>query len=722
MQKQFLALFKKIKEANENAIISPFGLELLLGLLAAGTKGDTQQELYKILELPSKSAILDHIIKRLATIEEISRSSRFDSTNTISYYSPLVRPVKSYNENLPSNLNLTLKPMLGYKDEVAFIVENILHLKALWEQKFETVPHKTEFFTLANGEEVETLFINQSNVYGKNKTFYLKEDDFHAIQIPLKGDRLCVEIYLPYQKDGLGNFVETLKSSDLVEWGKAFQTADRMDTYLPKFEVKSNLDFSIALKELEVTKLFQASWDFKPMLSSEYTLLIKKITQNNTFKLNEHGIEASSTSRGYGGITGTRSIDKFVLFEATHPFLYLVRDKPTNTILFIGIFEAPDKQQNFSLSYYNTAELNKFNKETPFSYRLCFVLTAYALESFITHFNFDNNFINDYTRRIWDLAAIDNELVFKEELAKLEALKWPVSYEEMRMNTKLPKDKNHIKNTPGQIKTIFYEFQETLDRLLYSSSSINFAGEMIMFNLFILNTINYQIPTWENCQKYRKLNNNPWGNKILKNDFLSFLNQPIPELSLTNNQIYERKQNKIIRNLQPLLFDITVRGQLYIGLIYLDKLIAKESVCPIELKEWLLDLVDFISNENSTKFDKLVLLKFDLFRHTGFFDENEYFSKEALDDLKVKYPNLITILASLDGIISTYKFLKDGYSNFSGGSFKYILDILKALIKYKIELPTQSLFEQFPIKDEDILGTPIKLEKKLLKNYYKIIK
>lgn len=49
MQKQFLTLFKKIKEQHQNLIFSPLGLEILLSLLAEGTEGETRQALYKLL-------------------------------------------------------------------------------------------------------------------------------------------------------------------------------------------------------------------------------------------------------------------------------------------------------------------------------------------------------------------------------------------------------------------------------------------------------------------------------------------------------------------------------------------------------------------------------------------------------------------------------------------------------------------------------------------------
>jgi len=722
MQKQFLALFKRIKENQENPIFSPLGLETLLSLLAEGTKGETRQALYKILELSPASNALENLLERLKFIEENRSTPLLESTNTIYYSPPLLNPVADFIEKVKASLELTLKPKLLGKKEMAFIVENKLNIKTFWLQHFDTVPHKTEFFTLANGEEVETLFINQSNIFGKNKTRYLKKDNFHAIQIPFIEKGLCAEIYLPFEKDGLADFVQKINTTDFKKWGTQFQEVERMDIYLPKFEVEFKADFSSILKQLGLDKLFQPSWDFTALFKSKEPLFIQKIKQDNFFKLNEHGIEAGSTSRGYGGITGTRRIDKFILFEATHPFLYLIRDKSTDTILFMGLFEVPDRQQNFSLSYYNLAELKKFNNDSiPFSHRFCFATTAYALESLTAHFKFNNDFVNDYIKGIWDLAEKNNVSKLKEDLKKYEALAWPVSFEEMRPGTKLSKDKNHIKNTPRQIVSMFYEFQGKVVSSLLNDNhvDVDFLGWLVKFNLFVLNNINAKIPVWENCRKYRRLVDNPWGNSIARIDFLSFLEQPIPESSLNANQIRERQQNKIIRNLQPKLFDITFRGKVYIGLICLDKMLEKEAVYPIELKGWLIDLVDFIANEKSTKFDLLVLLRFDMFNQTGYFDENQYFTKDGLDNFKTKYPYLVTILDGLDGILNSYKYLKKG-DDFDF-SYRCIMNFLKALGKHKITLPDQLLFEQFPIKEADILGEPIKLDKKSLKNCFKII-
>lgn len=719
MQKAILHLFKSIKENNENALISPLGLEIILSLLAEGSKGETRRELLELLELSAKSDVLATIENRLKFMKSAPNST-INSENTL-YHTPLVSPVNNYIKRIDSTLNLSLKPMNFGKDKVAFIVENYLYIKASWAQVFDAVPHKTEFFTLANGEEIETLFINQSNISRKNKTRYLKAETFHAIQIPLKDEQLCVEVYLPYQKDGLDSFVQNLQPNDLSTWNNQFHEVERMDTYLPKFEVKLDIDFSETLKALGIDELFQPSWDFKPMLESEKTLFLKRITQINTFKLNEHGIEASSTSRGYGGITGIHKLKKFVLFEATHPFLYLVRDKTTDVILFIGLFETPDKQQNFSSTYYNLAEQAKFSQDTePFSFRFSLALAAYVLEFITTRFDSENDFIKDYLEQIWKLIALKEGKEFNRRATALVALEWPVSYTGKKQP--LSKDKNHINNRPGQIISIFYELNEVLDRLLGSlplDFTIELSNRLRNFSFYILQTLDGRLPNWKLCQPYRMTEESTWGTTILRNDFLNTFKAVIPEIDLTNYQIQERRQNKIIRHLQPKLFDVTIRGGLYIGLICLDKMLEKEKNFPLDLKDWLTDLGDFISTASIDKFDALVLLQFKLFGHTGYFDKNQYFSKEALGIFNAKYPDLVIILDGLGGILASYKYLKAGKN--IDLTFKCLLDFLKTLKQHKVDFPEEQIFEQFPIEGGNILGEPIKLDKKRMKNYYEIV-
>lgn len=348
MQDAILQIFKAKAQTEKNVLLSPYCFEIICRIVAEGTKGNVHQELRQLLDASPDEDLITPLFDKIDSLKEIKPVSKIEQTNAI-YHRDVIRPVEEFYQSIKKRLHFELKELkeedirIEDPQDITFIIESVLDLKTKWKQEFKKISQIHEPFYLANGETKETSFIEQNFRMGGCNTKYFKSKTFHAVQIPMKDNRLFAEIYSPYEKNGLENFVKNIDKKQILSWKDHFEEVSRMHIILPKFELEANYkNLEEDLRKLNVKYMFEYSFDFNPMLTGPDASRIKQITQENKFKLDEIGIEVSSISRMYGSTRGVPLFDKYVLFKANHPFMYLVRDEKTNTILLMGTFDEPE--------------------------------------------------------------------------------------------------------------------------------------------------------------------------------------------------------------------------------------------------------------------------------------------------------------------------------------------------------------------------------------------
>ena len=718
--------FKQFSKEQVNPVISPLGLEIALSLLLAGSTGDSKKELQEVLEVEHETALLDYLAKKIDSLNEIPG---FKQSNTLLYGQQYTLK-ESYWKKIPSSLALKAERVDSTTTAFAFSLKNILSVKEKWKQPFWKAPLFTDLFTLESGEEIQTLFIGQSNTRGDNKNLYLQEEKFHAIQIPLESERLNFEIYLPYKNDGLNDLLTSLNPEKIQEYTMAFHPIDSMEVVMPKFELENTWQISSSemLEQMGMDSILSLGDDFQPMLEGG-KIAARKISQYNKFNLNENGIEALSNLRigGVGSISPKEK--KHVLFEAIHPFLFILKDKITNTILFLGCFEIPTPHEELSF-FYSDIEMENglsewqdedkksifYRKIECYSLRTGLMIAAYSLQALNEKYVYKTIDIDGIITKILKITESQKGEVlehlltaFLEEIGELmKALDGLIKEED---------DSAKYEGVKKIVKDIDFIFSDKIKISREYISAFLISGPNGILNKSFIAIPNFACLEPYLLSDFDDVDDMLWGPSIPSSVFTELKPKPLTSIYSKETHIKTLIYYRSIRRFRVKLWDISIRGKLLLGLVCLNKVVEKENVEINQLEEiinGILSLFEEVDEHTVLKLEKA-------FSNYYYQEENReiddfYLTKNQLDAFIAKYPVTYDVIFNIIGCINHLN-----HNSFFGATsiIENPINILYILNKNDIDLPDLSYFEQFTFESSNEMGPPIKIDKKLIPNLIK---
>ncbi|RHN40802.1 putative Serpin family protein [Medicago truncatula] len=232
-----------------------------------------------------------------------------------------------------------LLPPESFNSLTNLIFANALYFKGVWEEEFDTSDTRDYDFHILNGSPVKVPFM----------TSYVMQyisvlDGFKVLRLPYtQGEdkhRFSIYFFLPDAKDGLLALIKKVASeSKFLEQKLPRELVEVGDFRIPKFKISFGLECSDMLKELGVVLPFSEGALTK-MVDSRIAqnLYVSNIFHKSFIEVNEEGTEAYGES--YMGLSLCDSPRDHtpppINFVADHPFLFLIREDLSGTILFIG--------------------------------------------------------------------------------------------------------------------------------------------------------------------------------------------------------------------------------------------------------------------------------------------------------------------------------------------------------------------------------------------------
>jgi serine protease inhibitor len=180
------------------------------------------------------------------------------------------------------------------------------------------------------------------------KELYPDETGFEVVELPYKGGDLSMVVIAPRSANGLAALEKMLNSTNLNAWVGKLQSRT-VNVLLPKFKLTSSFDLGATLKALGMKRAFQEPGkdgsQFEGLTESKdpsELLYITKVLHKAFVEVNEKGTEAAAaTAVIMGKMGGMPRIPFTPTFKADKPFLILIRDKQTGSILFMGRIMQP---------------------------------------------------------------------------------------------------------------------------------------------------------------------------------------------------------------------------------------------------------------------------------------------------------------------------------------------------------------------------------------------
>ncbi|MCL2744769.1 MAG: serpin family protein, partial [Planctomycetaceae bacterium] len=218
-------------------------------------------------------------------------------------------------------------PPLSGDEQVVLL--GTLYFKALWQTMFETRDINPEGeFTLTSGEVVRTPMMSSS----KGDFLHTENEDCLVLEMPFMKSTYSMVFLLPRTPQGIYELERKLDADNLAALLETL-TGGATNVTIPKFHIEQEIDFKTFLPEIANLS----------GLIGNGLLTSAEVVQKTVLGIDEHGIEAASTFYWAYVSLGDKGVFEF---HARHPFLFLVRDRTSGTIFFIGKLMDPCRCQS----------------------------------------------------------------------------------------------------------------------------------------------------------------------------------------------------------------------------------------------------------------------------------------------------------------------------------------------------------------------------------------
>jgi len=356
-------LYQRERAKPGNLFFSPYSISTALAMTYIGARGQTATEMAQTLHLNIPQAELPPAFAELVReMEAIGRTQplMLDVANSLwcqqgfpildsflklthNDFDAEARLVDFVGNAEPVRLEINAWIAKKTQDKIRDLLQpgrlsadtrlvlcNAIYFKGQWLARFDPKATHTAPFFLGNGQQVQIPLMTQS-LRLRSRQF----DNFDAFALPYTSNELSMIILLPKAVDGLGALEKGLDSANLGQWLSALDAAPetKADLFLPKFKLNCRLDLAGTLSALGMPTAFSANADFSGITSTP-SLRISDVVHQAFVDVNEEGTEAAAATAVVMRLTA--SVQRTPVLRVDHPFLFLIRENRTGSILFLG--------------------------------------------------------------------------------------------------------------------------------------------------------------------------------------------------------------------------------------------------------------------------------------------------------------------------------------------------------------------------------------------------
>ena len=207
---------------------------------------------------------------------------------------------------------------------------NAIYFKGDWLRQFDTTRTVDADFYVSPDKTIIVPMMSQ-----KSNFRYKDFDKFCALELPYEGNDLSMIIFLPNEIDGLNAFEKDLTNDTVKIWIDELVGSHESEVLvsIPKFKTTCEFELSETLYDMGMPSAFShLAADFSGMTGTK-DLFISKVIHKAYVDVNEEGTEAAAAT----AVVMMRGVAVMpLIFRADHPFVFLIRENHTGSILFIG--------------------------------------------------------------------------------------------------------------------------------------------------------------------------------------------------------------------------------------------------------------------------------------------------------------------------------------------------------------------------------------------------
>jgi serine protease inhibitor len=215
--------------------------------------------------------------------------------------------------------------------EMVMYLINALYFKGTWQQEFNPESTQKMGFLVAPEEYTEV------DMMGREDTLnYFRNETFSAIELPYGDGNFNMTILLPHLEKNINDVVDQLSADNWKQWQKAFSKTGPIDIRLPKFKIEYEIVLNQLLQQMGMQLAFTPAADFSS-INPARNLYISFVKHKTFVEVDEEGTEAAAvTIIGFEVTSINPNELQKINFHCDRPFLFVITEKSTGTIIFMG--------------------------------------------------------------------------------------------------------------------------------------------------------------------------------------------------------------------------------------------------------------------------------------------------------------------------------------------------------------------------------------------------
>jgi serpin B len=364
-------LYAQLRAEAGDLFFSPYSISSALSMTQAGAAGETAKEMADVLHVASPGAAghaAHGALMRTLNSPDVKRPYQLAVANRL-FGQQGHSFLGGFQQLLEQNYGAKLELLDFGRSEVArktindwaeqktlgkikdlippsvldsnsrLVLANAIYFKGNWAKQFKSQQTFPQPFFLAAGKEITVPMMHSTSEYQFGHLKYDGEKQLKLLAIPYQSNELSMVVLLPDEQAGLADLEKHLSAGGVKEWMRKLKYQDVQLT-LPKFQMTAGFRLEKSLAGMGMPLAFSppspgvAGADFSG-IDGRKDLYLSAVIHKAFVDVNEEGTEAAAATAVVPALPGPVGMEP-AQFVADHPFVFLIRDNRTESILFMG--------------------------------------------------------------------------------------------------------------------------------------------------------------------------------------------------------------------------------------------------------------------------------------------------------------------------------------------------------------------------------------------------
>lgn len=352
-----LNIFKELngEDINKSILISPISISTALTMTYNGANSTTKEAMGKALGYKGieNTEVNQSYNKLLNHLENIDNKVELNIANSI-WIREGEKIKEDFLQNNRSNFNAEISTLDFSKESsvntinkwisdatkgkidkmleppidpgVIMYLINAIYFKGEWSTQFDTKNTYDHNFNTFKGNVQSVKMMNR-----KGKVEYMKDDDYKAVRLPYGNGNTSMYCILPDEGVNINTFIENMSIEKWKAIRENITEVDDVVLKIPRFKLEYGIkELNDSLESLGMGEAFSDQADFSGIREDLY---ISRILHKAVIEVNEKGSKAAAAT--VVEIKETSAMEP-IAFVADRPFMFIIADDTTGTILFMG--------------------------------------------------------------------------------------------------------------------------------------------------------------------------------------------------------------------------------------------------------------------------------------------------------------------------------------------------------------------------------------------------